>query len=103
MYAGSVSRGLGISAPLMVSNCFPVYYASGCSIAKFPEDGVVITQTFKDQGKEGCCSQASNVLYPLSLPQRFTVHLTLLKCLLQQCLVHPCVHLTAHSCLLVGC
>lgn len=29
-----------------------VYYASGCSIAKFPEDGIVITQTFKDQGKE---------------------------------------------------
>lgn len=28
-----------------------MYYASGCSIAKFPEDGVVITQTFKDQGK----------------------------------------------------
>ncbi|XP_052583216.1 membrane-bound transcription factor site-1 protease isoform X4 [Peromyscus californicus insignis] len=26
-----------------------MYYASGCSIAKFPEDGVVITQTFKDQ------------------------------------------------------
>ncbi|XP_021787905.1 membrane-bound transcription factor site-1 protease isoform X3 [Papio anubis] len=29
-----------------------MYYASGCSIAKFPEDGVVITQTFKDQGLE---------------------------------------------------
>ncbi|KAJ7408980.1 Membrane-bound transcription factor site-1 protease [Willisornis vidua] len=27
-------------------------YASGCSIAKFPEDGVVIAQTFKDQGLE---------------------------------------------------
>ncbi|XP_047649035.1 membrane-bound transcription factor site-1 protease isoform X2 [Phacochoerus africanus] len=26
-----------------------MYYASGCSIAKFPEDGIVITQTFKDQ------------------------------------------------------
>uniref|UniRef100_A0A8C9EYR5 Membrane bound transcription factor peptidase, site 1 n=1 Tax=Pavo cristatus TaxID=9049 RepID=A0A8C9EYR5_PAVCR len=25
-------------------------YASGCSIAKFPEDGIVIAQTFKDQG-----------------------------------------------------
>lgn len=36
----------------MVSNCLLVYYASGCSIAKFPEDGVVITQTFKDQGLE---------------------------------------------------
>lgn len=29
-----------------------MYYASGCSIARFPEDGVVITQTFKDQGLE---------------------------------------------------
>ncbi|KAF6078606.1 membrane bound transcription factor peptidase, site 1 [Phyllostomus discolor] len=29
-----------------------MYYASGCSIAKFPEDGMVITQTFKDQGLE---------------------------------------------------
>uniref|UniRef100_A0A673V969 Membrane-bound transcription factor site-1 protease n=1 Tax=Suricata suricatta TaxID=37032 RepID=A0A673V969_SURSU len=29
-----------------------MYYASGCSIAKFPEDGIVITQTFKDQGLE---------------------------------------------------
>ncbi|KAJ7312035.1 hypothetical protein JRQ81_006366, partial [Phrynocephalus forsythii] len=27
-------------------------YASGCSIAKFPEDGIVIAQTFKDQGLE---------------------------------------------------
>ncbi|XP_071613118.1 membrane-bound transcription factor site-1 protease isoform X3 [Heliangelus exortis] len=27
-------------------------YASGCSIAKFPEDGIVISQTFKDQGLE---------------------------------------------------
>ena len=38
------------------SNCewlfILVYYASGCSIAKFPEDGIVITQTFKDQGTE---------------------------------------------------
>lgn len=31
---------------------FSVNYASGCSIAKFPEDGVVIAQTFKDQGTE---------------------------------------------------
>ncbi|XP_023562560.1 membrane-bound transcription factor site-1 protease isoform X3 [Octodon degus] len=29
-----------------------MYYASGCSIARFPEDGIVITQTFKDQGLE---------------------------------------------------
>ncbi|XP_054567330.1 membrane-bound transcription factor site-1 protease isoform X2 [Eptesicus fuscus] len=29
-----------------------MYYASGCSIAKFPEDGIVITHTFKDQGLE---------------------------------------------------
>ncbi|KAF7242771.1 Membrane-bound transcription factor site-1 protease [Varanus komodoensis] len=27
-------------------------YASGCSIAKFPEDGIVLAQTFKDQGLE---------------------------------------------------
>lgn len=30
--------------------CLSVNYASGCSIAKFPEDGIVIAQTFKDQG-----------------------------------------------------
>uniref|UniRef100_A0AAR2LDS8 Membrane-bound transcription factor site-1 protease n=1 Tax=Pygocentrus nattereri TaxID=42514 RepID=A0AAR2LDS8_PYGNA len=29
-----------------------MYYASGCSIARFPEDGVVIAQTLKDQGLE---------------------------------------------------
>uniref|UniRef100_W5MI11 Membrane-bound transcription factor site-1 protease n=1 Tax=Lepisosteus oculatus TaxID=7918 RepID=W5MI11_LEPOC len=29
-----------------------MYYASGCSIAKFPEDGIVIAQTLKDQGLE---------------------------------------------------
>lgn len=27
-----------------------MYYASGCSIAKFPEDGIVIAMTLKDQG-----------------------------------------------------
>ncbi|XP_019641774.1 PREDICTED: membrane-bound transcription factor site-1 protease-like [Branchiostoma belcheri] len=29
-----------------------MYYASGSSIAKFPEDGIMITQTLKDQGNE---------------------------------------------------
>ncbi|KAI8519670.1 Membrane-bound transcription factor site-1 protease [Branchiostoma belcheri] len=29
-----------------------VYYASGSSIAKFPEDGIMITQTLKDQGNK---------------------------------------------------
>ncbi|XP_051726643.1 LOW QUALITY PROTEIN: membrane-bound transcription factor site-1 protease [Ctenopharyngodon idella] len=29
-----------------------MYYASGCSIARFPEDGIVIAQTLKDQGLE---------------------------------------------------
>lgn len=27
-----------------------VYYASGCSIARFPEDGIVIAKNLKDQG-----------------------------------------------------
>lgn len=27
-----------------------VYYASGTSIAKFPEGGIVVTKTLKDQG-----------------------------------------------------
>lgn len=27
-----------------------VYYASGCSIARFPEDGLVIAKNLKDQG-----------------------------------------------------
>uniref|UniRef100_A0A8C1G8P6 Membrane-bound transcription factor site-1 protease n=1 Tax=Cyprinus carpio TaxID=7962 RepID=A0A8C1G8P6_CYPCA len=29
-----------------------MYYASGCSIARFPEGGIVIAQTLKDQGLE---------------------------------------------------
>ncbi|TSS72698.1 Membrane-bound transcription factor site-1 protease [Bagarius yarrelli] len=29
-----------------------MYYASGCSISRFPEDGLVIAQTLKDQGLE---------------------------------------------------
>ncbi|XP_048828805.1 membrane-bound transcription factor site-1 protease isoform X1 [Brienomyrus brachyistius] len=29
-----------------------MYYASGCSIARFPEDGIVIAKTLKDQGLE---------------------------------------------------
>uniref|UniRef100_A0AAY4EWD7 Membrane-bound transcription factor site-1 protease n=1 Tax=Denticeps clupeoides TaxID=299321 RepID=A0AAY4EWD7_9TELE len=29
-----------------------MYYASGCSIARFPEDGIVIGQALKDQGLE---------------------------------------------------
>lgn len=28
-----------------------MYYASGCSIARFPEDGIVIAKNLKDQGK----------------------------------------------------
>lgn len=28
-----------------------VYYASGTSLAKFPDDGIIVTQTLKDQGK----------------------------------------------------
>ena len=28
-----------------------VYYASGTSIAKFPSDGVLLTENLKDQGK----------------------------------------------------
>jgi membrane-bound transcription factor site-1 protease len=27
-----------------------VYYASGTSIAKFPSDGILLTQNLKDQG-----------------------------------------------------
>lgn len=30
---------------------FPVYYASGTSIAKFPEEGVLVLQSLKNQGK----------------------------------------------------
>lgn len=37
---------------LLVFLAFPlsVYYASGCSIARFPEDGIVIANNLKDQG-----------------------------------------------------
>lgn len=36
----------------MLACCFSVsvYYASGCSIARFPEDGIVIAKSLKDQG-----------------------------------------------------
>lgn len=36
----------------MLPCCFSasVYYASGCSIARFPEDGIVIAKNLKDQG-----------------------------------------------------
>ncbi|KAJ8303002.1 hypothetical protein KUTeg_019398 [Tegillarca granosa] len=30
-----------------------MYYASGTSIAKFPEEGIIITQSLKDQGNTG--------------------------------------------------
>ena len=29
-----------------------VYYASGTSIIKFPSDGILITESLKDQGRE---------------------------------------------------
>ncbi|XP_062577910.1 membrane-bound transcription factor site-1 protease-like, partial [Saccostrea cucullata] len=29
-----------------------MYYASGASLAKFPDDGIIVTQTLKDQGHE---------------------------------------------------
>ena len=29
-----------------------VYYASGTSLARFPSDGIVLTETLKDQGLE---------------------------------------------------
>lgn len=51
----------------VTEHSLPVYYASGCSIAKFPEDGIVITQTFKDQGEQ-CCSVSSLFLKIVSLP-----------------------------------
>lgn len=35
---------------LSVSLSLLVYYASGCSIARFPEDGIVIAKNLKDQG-----------------------------------------------------
>lgn len=36
----------------MLACCFStsVYYASGCSIARFPEDGIVLAKNLKDQG-----------------------------------------------------
>lgn len=39
-----------------------MYYASGCSIARFPEDGIVIGHTLKDQG-----TQLTSLLYPWRL------------------------------------
>lgn len=39
---------------------FSVYYASGTSLSKFPEEGIVIAQTLKDQGKSGLGIQSWN-------------------------------------------
>lgn len=41
-----------------------VYYASGCSIARFPDDGIVIAKSLKDQGT----SSLLHVLNPASPP-----------------------------------
>lgn len=35
-----------------------MYYASGCSIARFPEDGIVIAKNLKDQGTRSVLSRA---------------------------------------------
>ncbi|XP_019490327.1 PREDICTED: membrane-bound transcription factor site-1 protease [Hipposideros armiger] len=43
-----------------------MYYASGCSIAKFPEDGIVITQTFKDQGHCHLLPGRCRIIFPLA-------------------------------------
>lgn len=43
------SPGRPTNRPCSVS----VYYASGCSIARFPEDGIVIAKNLKDQGTFG--------------------------------------------------
>ncbi len=32
--------------------CLPVYYASGTSLARFPKDGIVLTDSLKNQGHE---------------------------------------------------
>ncbi len=49
-----------------------VYYASGCSIARFPQDGIVIAQTLKDQGtrhllytSHHCCMHGDQLNVPL--------------------------------------
>ena len=36
----------------MIYGLFTVYYASGTSISRFPEDGTLIMETLKDQGYE---------------------------------------------------
>lgn len=35
---------------MMIS--FPVYYASGANIVKFPKDGILLVEDLKDQGHE---------------------------------------------------
>lgn len=52
-----------------------VYYASGTSIVKFPEDGLLVVEDLKDQGREvdsGVSVSASNVPI-LGLYQTHTV------------------------------
>lgn len=39
-----------------------VYYASGCSIARFPEDGIVIAKNLKDQGSSTTLTEVKQAL-----------------------------------------
>lgn len=47
---GGKGESVIFSLKTAILACLSVNYASGCSIAKFPEDGIVIAHTFKDQG-----------------------------------------------------
>lgn len=48
MYNSQKTNNLSLTFCLVFSS---VYYASGTSLAKFPDDGIIVTQTLKDQGK----------------------------------------------------
>lgn len=48
MYNSQKTNNLSLTFCLVLSS---VYYASGTSLAKFPDDGIIVTQTLKDQGK----------------------------------------------------
>lgn len=48
VYNSQKTNNLSLTFCLVLSS---VYYASGTSLAKFPDDGIIVTQTLKDQGK----------------------------------------------------
>lgn len=50
-----------------------VYYASGCSIARFPEDGIVIAKNLKDQGSSTALTEVKQAWFASYFTRNSTV------------------------------